>query len=81
MDGTVVASVPDLITLCDSNTGFSFSTEETKYGLRASVLVMTAPPILRSERALKVVGPKAFGYDIEYKPNGEFIPVKSVFNW
>jgi uncharacterized protein len=67
--GEVLACVPDLITLVDSETGEAFSTEELRYGMRCGVLVMPAPPLLRTERALQFVGPSAFGYaDVVYHP-------------
>ncbi|XP_065833482.1 uncharacterized protein [Oscarella lobularis] len=55
--GVVLASVPDLITIIDSDTGYPISTEEVKYGLRVAVLVLAAHPMLRTKRALQFVGP------------------------
>jgi uncharacterized protein len=67
-DGEVLASVPDLITLVTEDNGEPISTEVLRYGLRAAVLGMPCTPQLRTETALLFVGPRAFGYEIEYKP-------------
>ena len=70
--GDVLASVPDLITIIDSDTGYPISTEEVKYGLRVAVLVLAAHPMLRTKRALQFVGPAAFGYDdVEFESIAE----------
>ena len=61
--------VPDLIVVLDSETGFPIGTELLRYGQRIAVLGLPCHDLLRSSRALDVIGPKAFGYhDLEYKP-------------
>jgi hypothetical protein len=77
-DGTVIATVPDLICLVDSETGRPISTEETRYGLRLSVLGLPCTPLFRTPEALAVVGPLAFGYDVEYQPLGDYAAPESV---
>jgi len=64
----VMASVPDLITLVDQESGRPISTDQLRYGMRVAVLAFPAPRQLKSERALKVVGPAAFGYQFAYSP-------------
>ena len=69
----LVGTVPDLISILDSETGESFPTEEVRYGLRVSVIVLPCAPLLATERALKVVGPQAFGYkEYSYRPCGVY---------
>jgi len=42
-------------------------TEDLRYGLRVAVLGLPCAPLLRTEQALAVVGPQAFGYhDVTY---------------
>lgn len=56
-------------------------TEDVRYsyGMRVTLLVLPAPPLLRTPQALAVVGPAAFGYeDVEYQPCGEFIPSEPI---
>ncbi|KAG2378730.1 hypothetical protein C9374_007878 [Naegleria lovaniensis] len=63
---TVLGSVPDIIAVVDSQTGLAIQTEELRFGFRVSVLCLACPDLYQTEQALKVVGPKAFGYsDIE----------------
>jgi DUF917 family protein len=66
-DGEAVAMVPDLITVVDSQTGQAITTERLQYGQRVGVLVIPAPAVMKSDAALKVWGPSAFGYDIPYR--------------
>ena len=67
-DGEVLVSVPDLVTLVDSETGHAISTELLRFGQRVSVLAWACDPLWRTERGLEIAGPGAFGYDIAYVP-------------
>lgn len=67
-DGALRASVPDLITVVDTQTGDAISTESLRYGQRVSVLSWPCDPIWRTERGLETAGPRAFGYDLDYQP-------------
>ncbi|MBI5876973.1 MAG: DUF917 domain-containing protein [Chloroflexi bacterium] len=64
----VLAIVPDLICIVDSETGEPVTTELLRYGLRVTVLGIPAPVQLRTPRALEFVGPRAFGYDTDFRP-------------
>jgi hypothetical protein len=37
-------------------------------GMRVTVVGLPAPEEWKSEKALKVFGPKSFGFDFDYKP-------------
>jgi len=65
-DGEIIASVPDLITILDSETGKPITTERLKYGLRVLVIGFPCNAKWRTDMGLKVVGPRYFGYDIDY---------------
>jgi len=65
---TVVATVPDLICVVEEETAEPIGTEVLRYGLRVAVLGLPADPKLRTSRALEVVGPPAFGYDLPFVP-------------
>ncbi|MBN9141067.1 MAG: DUF917 domain-containing protein [Micrococcales bacterium] len=67
-DGRVTASVPDLITIVDAETGEAISTELLRFGQRVAVLAWACDPLWRSPRGLELAGPPAFGYDIPYVP-------------
>jgi len=64
----VVASVPDLITMVDHETSSPINSERVHYGQRVTVFGIGCPPHYRTERALEVVAPRAFGFDFDYQP-------------
>jgi DUF917 family protein len=66
-DGEVLAVVPDLIALVESDSGEPLTVEVLRYGFRVDVLVMPPSPVLTTADALRFVGPRAFGYDVDYR--------------
>jgi len=64
----LLASVPDLITVLDSETADAITTERIKYGQRVTVIAFACDPVWRTERGIAVTGPRAFGYDLDYQP-------------
>jgi DUF917 family protein len=66
--GKTLASVPDLIAVLDSETGEPITTEELRYGLRVQVVAAPCHEKWRSPQGLRLVGPKYFGYEIDYVP-------------
>ncbi len=68
VDGRVVASVPDLITMVDHETSSPINSERVHYGQRVTLFGIGCPPHYRTEKALEVVSPRAFGFDIDYCP-------------
>jgi len=66
--GDVVASTPDLIMALDSDTAEPVTTEGMRYGYRISVLAAPCDPRWRSPGGLELVGPRYFGYDVDYVP-------------
>jgi DUF917 family protein len=73
-DGEPIASVPDLISLLDSERATAVTTERLRYGQRVTAIGIPTPEIMRSEEALEVWGPLAFGYE-----DLDFIPLESRF--
>ncbi len=68
VDERVVLTVPDLITLVETESGTPVTTELVRPGLRVCVLGPRSAPLYRTKEALRVVGPKAFGYDVPFTP-------------
>jgi DUF917 family protein len=66
--GRVLASVPDLITVLDSETADAIASEVMRYGQRVTVIAFACDPVWRTERGIAVAGPRAFGYDFDYLP-------------
>jgi hypothetical protein len=73
-EGEVLAVVPDLICLVDEETAEPITTEIVRYGLRVAVVGIPAPAMLKTDEALAVIGPAAFGY-----PDVEFVPMAGVY--
>jgi DUF917 family protein len=66
-EGTLRAATPDAIAVLDEETGDPIGTDALHVGLRVVVLRLAADRRLTTERALRAVGPAAFGYDVEYR--------------
>jgi uncharacterized protein len=67
-EGRVVASVPDLITVIDSESANTVTTERLRYGQRVSAIAFPCDPIWRTAGGIALAGPRAFGYDFDYVP-------------
>jgi DUF917 family protein len=68
-DGRMEACVPDLIVNVELDTGEPITTEMLRYGQRIATLALPAHELLKTPRALAVVGPAAFGYSkLTYRP-------------
>jgi DUF917 family protein len=75
--GRVLASVPDLITVLDSETADAIASEVLRYGQRVTVIAFACDPVWRTERGIAVAGPRAFGYDFDYLPVEELADVSA----
>ena len=64
----VAASVPDLITIVDYETGSPINAERLRYGQRVCVFATGCPDFYRRPEALRVVAPGCFGFDLDYIP-------------
>ncbi|WP_239103712.1 DUF917 domain-containing protein [Microbispora corallina] len=67
-DGVVRAMVPDLITVVDTQAATAIQTEGLRYGQRVTVLAWPCDPLWRTPKGLETAGPRAFGYDLDYRP-------------
>jgi DUF917 family protein len=68
INGEVRATVPDLITVLDSETGEHIGTDRLRYGQRVTVMIARAPAMWRTERGLSLLGPRAYDIDCDYVP-------------
>jgi len=66
-DGQPVAMTPDLLCLLDTVSGSAIGTESVRYGQRVTVVALPAPELLTTPAGIAAVGPRAFGYDIDFK--------------
>ncbi|MEU9125167.1 DUF917 domain-containing protein [Streptomyces sp. NPDC048506] len=72
-DGHVVACVPDLICVLEQETGTCLLAEQVRYGLWVEVLGIPCQRPWRSAAGLDLLGPRAFGYDLDYVPLDEAV--------
>jgi len=77
---SILASVPDLIAVLDSETGTGLGTPEYKYGLKVTVIAIAASPRWTdTPRGLQLGGPGSMGFDdIKYVPIGKYTKPASV---
>ena len=62
-----VVMTPDLICVVDSVSGDGIGTDVIRYGQRVSVLALPAPEVFLTEAGLRNVGPRAFGFDLDFR--------------
>ncbi|MHB1955266.1 MAG: DUF917 domain-containing protein [Sulfobacillus sp.] len=67
-DGSVVATVPDLICVMDRETLMPITTEALTYGHRVTVYAFPCDPVWRTSKGIKTVGPRYFGYQVDHTP-------------
>jgi hypothetical protein len=66
-DGVPIASTPDLICLIDNDSGEAIGSETIRYGQRVTVIALPSPAIFLTPAGLDHVGPRAFGYDFDFR--------------
>lgn len=67
-DEQVDVTVPDLICILAPATGQPITNPNCKEEMEVSVIGYPAPDLWRTEAGLKVFGPRAFGYQVTYRP-------------
>lgn len=77
-NGAVVASVPDLVCLIDVDTSVPVTTETLKFGRRVVALGLPCADKWRTPKGIETVGPRYFGYDIDYIPVEERVKGKEA---
>jgi DUF917 family protein len=71
--GAMKAIVPDLICVLDAETAEPITTEQLRYGQRVRVFTISTPEVMRTDEALAVFGPQAFGLEEAWRPVEELI--------
>ena len=67
-DDKYIVTVPDLIAILDVDTAEPITTEGLRYGFRVAVIGIPCDARWRTPKGLQLVGPRYFGYDIDYIP-------------
>lgn len=66
--GAVRVTPPNLIGVFDSRSSMPIAVESLRYGFHTLVLAFPCAAQWRSPAGLRLVGPRAFGYEVEYIP-------------
>lgn len=66
-DKPIITS-PDIIVVVDAKTGEPYANPVLKVGDEVCVIGLKAREIFKSEKGIGVLGPRYFGYDIDYMP-------------
>lgn len=74
LDGRPRVMTPDIICVMDTLTGEAVGTETLRYGQRVTVAALPAPPLLLTPKGIEHVGPRAFGYDLEFRSVFDGVP-------
>jgi uncharacterized protein len=67
-NGKIVATTPDILTLIEQDTGKAIMSESVRFGLKIILVTMPAPSVWTTPEGLALVGPRCFGYEMDYKP-------------
>jgi len=59
---------PDIIEIIDAKSGEPITNTDIKKGNKVTVIGMKGEQIYRSDEGLNVLGPRHFGFDLDYKP-------------
>jgi len=68
LDGRTIVTTPDMITLLEAETGAPVTADAMRYGIRVVALAYPCSSQWRSPKGLELVGPRYFGYDVDYRP-------------
>ncbi|HMF93718.1 MAG TPA: DUF917 domain-containing protein [Vicinamibacterales bacterium] len=66
LDGRAAVMTPEIICVMDTVAGEAIGTETLRYGQRVTVVALPCAPILTTPKGLSLVGPRAFGYDLDF---------------
>lgn len=67
-DGEVLVTTPDMLALLEAETGAPVTADALRYGIRSVAIAWPGNDHWRTPEGLEVVGPRYFGYDVDFKP-------------
>ena len=68
LDEEILVTVPDLICVVETDTGYPITNPFCKKDMLVSVLGFKAPSFWRTKRGLSILNPLFFGFDVDYIP-------------
>ncbi|KIV97478.1 hypothetical protein PV10_01229 [Exophiala mesophila] len=76
---TILATIPDLISLLDVSTGENIGVQEYRYGLKVTVMLFAPHPVwTSSERGIRIGGPEGAHLPYKYNPTLTYSKPRSV---
>lgn len=72
-NGEPFVTSPDMLQVIDAKTGMPLTNNKIQEGMNVTVIAMKARDVFRSQRGLMVLSPKAFGFDLHYRPLEEIL--------
>lgn len=79
-NGEPIATTPDLLVILEQETGVPIACESLQYGLKVNLIALPAPDIWTTSKGLALVGPRYFGYDVDYQPSNRNKKMHENFN-
>ena len=73
LDGKPWVMSPDIIEIIDAKTGEPITNTNIKIGDKVSVIGMKSESTFRCSEGLGALGPRHFGFDLDYKPMEELV--------
>jgi len=67
-NGEVYVTSPDMLMVVNAETGEPYTNNKVEVGQKVAVVALKARDVFRSKRGIDVLGPEAFGFDVEYVP-------------
>jgi hypothetical protein len=64
----IIATTPDILMILEQETGTPITTEWLQYGLKVNLIAIPSPALWMTPEGLGLVGPRVFGYDVDYQP-------------
>jgi DUF917 family protein len=64
----VIVTSPDSIVVIDKNTGMPCTNPNLKTGMEVAAIGIKAIDVFRSEKGIGILGPRYFGFDLDYIP-------------
>lgn len=73
LDGKPYVTSPDIVVVVDLKTGEPKTNPSIEVGDEVAVIGIRAAEVFTTEKGLEILGPKHFGFDLEYKPIAEWV--------
>ncbi len=67
-NGEIYVTSPDMIIVVDTETCEPYTNNKIEEGQKITVIALKSPDIFRTRRGIDILGPRSFGFDIEYMP-------------